>query len=468
MELKTRFKRLVQETRVNPYLSCEERQLTLQQLKRLLQKNAIELAQAVNDDFSHRAYQETLLLEIFPSINAIDYCLKNLKKWMKIRKKPVLWLFKPASAYVFPQSLGVVGVMVPWNYPLYLALVPLVYALAAGNRVMIKISELTPKTGEILARLVSQEGIEDSLITIVNGDVAVAKKFANLPFNHLLFTGSTAVGREIMATAAKNLTPVTLELGGKSPVIISNSVNPNYFSRLFMGKLYNAGQTCIAPDYLLVPKGWEPRIERFSKEFMARHYPNLESNPDYSCLISAKHKERLQAYLDDAREQNAQIIQIGKFGSQKQKMPFHLVLNVNNSMLLMQEEIFGPILPVISYESFDEAIDFINKRPKPLVIYYFGEDKQERKALELKTLSGALTINDTLTHIAIDALPFGGIGESGIGCYHGQEGFDRFSKLKPVFSQRRFAPITWFYPPYGKLIRYFLTWVAGIDLKEKK
>lgn len=468
MELKTLFKRLAQETRVNPYLSCEERQQTLQQLKQLLQKNAIELAQAVNEDFSHRAYQETLLLEIFPSINAIDYCLKNLKRWMKIRKKPVLWLFKPASAYVFPQPLGVIGVMVPWNYPLYLALVPLVYALAAGNRVMIKISEQTPKTGERLARLFNQEGIETSFVTIVNGDTEVAKKFANLPFNHLLFTGSTAVGREIMATAAKSLTPVTLELGGKSPVIISSSVNPNYFSRLFMGKLYNAGQTCIAPDYLLVPKGWEARIETFCKEFMAKHYPDLESNPDYSCLISAQHKERLQSYIDDAQDQNGHVIQIGKFESQKQKMPFYIVLNVKSSMLLMQEEIFGPILPVISYESFDEAVDFINERPKPLVIYYFGEDKQERKALEIKTLSGALTINDTLTHIAIDALPFGGIGESGIGHYHGQEGFERFSKLKPVFSQRRFAAITWFYPPYGKLIRYFLTWVAGMDLREKK
>lgn len=468
MELEAIFKRLTQETRAKPYLSFKERQQKLRLLKQVLQKNANELAQAVSDDFSHRAYQETLLLELFPSLNAIDYCLKNLKKWMKIRKKPVLWLFKPASAHVFPQPLGVIGVMVPWNYPLYLALVPLVYALAAGNRVMIKISEQTPKTGEILARLLSQGGIEETLVTIINGDVDVAKKFASLPFNHLLFTGSTAVGKEVMTAAAKNLTPVTLELGGKSPVFISASVNPDYFSRLFMGKFYNAGQTCIAPDYLLIPKGWEHRIEAFGKEFMAKHYPDLEKNPDYSCLISTKHKERLQAFIDDAREKNAQIIQIGDFKKQSQKMPFYLVLNVDNSMLLMQEEIFGPILPIVSYESLDAAIDFINERPKPLVIYYFGEDKQERKALEIKTLSGALTTNDTLTHVAIDALPFGGVGESGIGHYHGQEGFDRFSKLKPIFLQRRFAPITWFYPPYGKLVRYFLTWVAGMNLKEKK
>nr|WP_269570249.1 aldehyde dehydrogenase family protein [Legionella tunisiensis] len=241
---------------------------------------------------------------------------------MKIRKKPVLWLFKPASAYVFPQPLGVVGVMAPWNYPLYLALVPSVYALAAGNRVMIKISEQTPKTGETLVRLFDQEGIEDNLVTVINGDVEVAKKFANLPFNHLLFTGSTVVGREIMATAAKNLTPVTLELGGKSPAIISTSVNLNYFSRLLTGKFYNAGQTCIAPDYLLIPKGWGPRIEKFSKEFMEEHYPDFENNPDYSCLISVKHKERLEAFITDAREKMRKLSKLANLRVKIKKCHF--------------------------------------------------------------------------------------------------------------------------------------------------
>lgn len=468
MDLESLFAKMKQNVNDKPYLSINERRENLLILKRLLQKNANALADALHHDFSHRAQYETLFVEIFPTINAINYCLKNLRKWTKIRKRHVSWLFIPAYAYVSPQPLGVVGIIVPWNYPIFLSIIPLVYALASGNRVMVKISELTPKTGSLLESLMRTSGIKNTTVSIINGGADLAKEFASLPFNHLLFTGSTAVGKKVMKAASENLTPVTLELGGKSPAFISSSVNPHHFKRLFIGKLVNAGQTCIAPDFLLIPEGWESRIEGLFKEFIDSYYPNLIDNTNYTSIISDHHKERLQAMIDDARQKGANIIQFGEENAQERKMPFSLISNVNHSMRIMQEELFGPILPLMTYESLNEAIATINSMPNPLVIYYFGDNLEEKELLERETLSGALAINDTLTHIAIDDLPFGGVGQSGMGHYHGQEGFDCFSKLKPVFVQRRFSPITLFYPPYGKLMKWLLTWVGGIYLKEKK
>ncbi|MDI9818213.1 MULTISPECIES: coniferyl aldehyde dehydrogenase [unclassified Legionella] len=467
MELEAVFKQLKQDFSVNPNLSQDERRKNLLLLKQLLQENASDLARAVSSDFSYRPYYETYLLEIFIALNAINYCLKHLKKWMKKRKRQVAWLFKPAHAYLLPQSLGVTGIIVPWNYPLLLALEPLIYALAAGNVVMIKMSELTPQTGATLSGLIKNSPL-GRRVAIVNGDIEVSREFAGLPFAHLLFTGSTAVGKKIMEAAARNLTPVTLELGGKSPALVSKTINPNDFKRLFMGKLVNAGQTCIAPDYLLIPQGWEKRIENLLKDFIAHHYPQLPNNGDYCSVISDDHKERLEELIRDAREKGADIVQIGQEVEQGRKMPFFLLLNVNASMRVMQEEIFGPVFPVVAYDSFADAIDKINLLANPLVIYYFGDDRKEKEMLQKKTLSGALSINDTLTHVAIDDLPFGGVGASGMGHYHGQEGFDLFSKLKPVFVQKRLSPVTWFYPPHGKLVHYLLTWIAGIRLKEKK
>ncbi|KTC78235.1 aldehyde dehydrogenase family protein [Legionella brunensis] len=467
MELSLVFSQLKEQFSKHPYPSVKERRTSLLTLKKLLQNHAEDIAKAVNEDFSHRARYETLLLEVFPLINAINYCLKNLKKWTKPRERHVSWLFKPAFAYLLPQPLGVVGVVVPWNYPVLLALGPSIYALAAGDRVMIKNSELTPKTGEILGKLIKNSTLNNQIV-VVNGGVEVAEKFISLPFGHLLFTGSTKVGKLVMKGAAENLTPVTLELGGKSPAFISTTINENHFSRLFMGKIVNAGQTCIAPDYLLIPKGWEKRIENFVKDFINCHYPQLSVNQDYSSIISTAHQERLNAILHDACQKGASLVQIGQDEKENRKMPFYLLFNVNNTMKVMQEEIFGPLLPVISYSSLTHAIEKINSLPNPLVIYYFGNDRSEKEVLEKRTLSGALTINDTLTHIAIDSLPFGGVGQSGMGHYHGQEGFDIFSKLKPVFVQRRFTTVQWFYPPHGKLIKFLLGWVAGIKLKEKR
>lgn len=463
-EIDVLFAGLQQECSAQPYLPIHERRHNLQILKRILQVHANELADAVNQDFSHRAYYETVFMEIFPAIKAINYCLSHLKKWTKTRKRSVSWLFKPAKAYVFPQPLGIIGIMVPWNYPIYLAIVPLAYALAAGNRVMINMSELTPEIAKKLDLLIKSSTLKDNLVHIVQGGVDEAKHFASLAFGHLLFTGSTEVGKQVMRAASNNLTPVTLELGGKSPVIFSASANLSYIKRLLMGKLVNAGQTCIAPDYLLLHKSWEHQLEVSCNLFLTTHYPDLLSNSNYSSIISPQHLERLNALLEDAQQKGARIVPLVERRTMDRKMPFFLIFDVNLSMRVMQEEIFGPLLPVLLYDEFNQAVDIIRSRPAPLVIYYFGEEVEEKRLLQKETRSGALTINDTLTQIAVDDLPFGGLGLSGFGHYHGQEGFDNFSKLKPIFAQRRFAPVTWFYPPYGRLMRFFLNRVAGISV----
>lgn len=464
MDLNSPFNALHIEYQINPYPSLHDRKKILQTLRKGLQTQAYALAEAINKDFTHRSVDETLFLEIFPTIKAIGFCLKKTKQWMKKRHRNVSWLFIPASAYVMPQSLGVIGNLVPWNYPIYLALVPAIYALAAGNRVMIKMSELSPHTGMALQSIIHSLGLE-RFICIINGDVEVSKQFASLPFAHLMFTGSTAVGKLIMKAASENLTPVTLELGGKSPAILTSSMKPKYFNRLFMGKLLNAAQTCIAPDYLLIPAGWSNRIESEFKAFLDVHYPNLMSNNNYSSIISPSHKQRLLDLIEDARNKGARVVQFGEIEPDSNKMPVYLLFDVTHDMRVMQEEIFGPILPVLTYKTLIEAVEYINSRPNPLALYYFGEDRAEKHFIESRTLSGAFTVNETLMHIAIDDLPFGGVGHSGMGQYHGQEGFDTFSKLKPVMIQKRLSTVTWLYPPYGKLMRLFLSWIGGIKLK---
>jgi coniferyl-aldehyde dehydrogenase len=467
MDLSTAFEKLKKSFQTNPYPSISSRRENLLAIKRLLKDHAMDLVEAVNKDFSHRSDKETLFLEISPAINAIDYCLKNLGKWTKKRKRHVSWYLKPSVASVIAQPLGVVGIIVPWNYPIYLSVVPLAYAIVAGNQVMIKFSELTPLTGNAFDKLFKALPLSQS-VAVINGDIELAKEFAALPFGHLLFTGSTNVGKEVMATASKNLTPVTLELGGKSPAIVSTKVNINYLERLFMGKLFNAGQTCIAPDYLLFPASFEQQLEALFGEFIDSHYPELMDNVNYTSMISLQHKARLESLLNDAIEKGARVVQFGEFKENSRKFPVCLLFNVNKSMRIMQEEIFGPLLPIVTYNTFNETIDAINSMPNPLALYYFGDNKEEINLLQYHTLSGALTINDTIMHLAIDDLPFGGVGQSGLGQYHGYEGFLTFSKLKPLYEQRRISPISWFYPPYGKLIYYFLRYFAGIKFKENK
>ncbi len=466
MDLNAQFKSLQSEYKTNPYPSIIERKKLLKILKEGLQNDACDLAAAISKDFSSRSEDETLFLEVFPTIKAINFCLKKMKRWMRNRSRNVSWMFVPARAYVAPQPLGVVGIIVPWNYPLYLALVPAVYALAAGNRVMIKMSELSPNLARILSTIVSSLGLKH-FILIIEGDSEVAKEFSALPFGHLLFTGSTSVGKAVMLTASKNLTPVTLELGGKSPALVSASMNPKYFDRLFMGKLFNAGQTCIAPDYILIPHGWQAKVEEEFKRLQQIHYPDLKNNNHYSSIISEHHKQRLLDLIQDAKDKGARVLQLGELDPISRKIPVFLLFDVTKEMKVMQEEIFGPIVPVISYKSFHEAIEFINSFPNPLALYYLGENRQEIGYIKTQTLSGALTINDTLIQVAVDDLPFGGVGMSGMGQYHGQEGFDTFSKLKPVFIQSRLATFPLFYPPYGILMRKFLALVGGIKIRKK-
>ncbi|RUR19739.1 coniferyl aldehyde dehydrogenase [Legionella sp. km535] len=465
MDLNSQFKALEDEHQLNPYPSAQDRKKNLVAIKKALQSEAYAIAEAINKDFTHRAVEETLFLEIFPTINAINYCLKKMKRWMKKRRREVSWLLFPASAYTVPQPLGVIGNLVPWNYPLYLSIVPAVYALAAGNRVMIKMSELSNHTGLVLQSIVRSAGL-DHYVQIVTGDVEVSKQFSTLPFGHLMFTGSTAVGKLVMKSASDHLTPITLELGGKSPALLSSTMNKKYFNRLFMGKLFNSAQTCIAPDYLLVPEGWEGIVEEEFNKFIQKHYPDLMNNDNYSNIINDNHKLRLLDLVKDARAKGARVVEFGELKDSSNKLPVFLIFDVTSDMKIMQEEIFGPILPVLGYKTFRDAIAVINTLPNPLALYYFGEDTLEKKMVQTRTLSGALTINDTLMHIAVDDLPFGGVGSSGMGQYHGQEGFDAFSKLKPILVKGSFSPGVFLYPPYGALMRFFLAYIAGIKIRK--
>lgn len=432
-----------------PMPSEEDRVRWLDALRDVLATHQPALIEAISTDFGHRSADETLLAEIMPSLHGIRYACRHLRRWMKPSRRRVGLAFQPASARVVYQPLGVVGIIVPWNYPLYLAIGPLVGALAAGNRVMLKMSESTPATGQLLKMLLAQVFPEDQ-VAVVLGDVEVGRAFARLPFDHLLFTGATSVGRDVMRAAADNLTPVTLELGGKSPAIVSATVPlADAAERIAFGKCMNAGQTCVAPDYVLVPRA---RLEGFVsayREAVLRLYPRLADNPDYSAIINARQLKRLQDYLDDARAKGARVMPLFD-APQQRRMPHCLLLKVNEQMRVMQEEIFGPLLPIVPYGELDEALAYVNARPRPLALYYFGYDRGEQQRVLEGTHSGGVCLNDTLLHVAQDDLPFGGIGPSGMGHYHGHEGFLTFSKARAVFAKQRFNAARLIYPPYGK------------------
>ncbi len=350
------------------------------------------------------------------------------------------------------QPLGVVGIIVPWNYPLYLAIGPLIGALAAGNRVMLKMSESTPATGQLLKDLLAQVFTEDQ-VAVVLGEADVGIAFSRLPFDHLLFTGSTSIGRQVMRAAADNLTPVTLELGGKSPAIVSTSVPlEDAAERIAFGKTLNAGQTCVAPDYVLVPKDRLKGFVEAYRQVIQRFYPQLADNPDYTSIINPRQYARLQDYLDDAQARGARLLPLFEQG-QDRRMPHYLLLDVTDEMRVMQDEIFGPLLPVVPYDDLQQALAYVNARPRPLALYYFGYNKAEQQAVLENTHSGGVCLNDTLLHVAQDDLPFGGVGPSGMGHYHGHEGFLTFSKAKGVFVKQRFNAARMIYPPYGKALQ---------------
>ncbi len=432
--------------------SAEQRRAWLKALRELILGEKQALIEAVSRDFSNRAAEETLLAEIMPSLHGIDYASKRLGKWMKPSRRSVGLAFQPAAAKVVYQPLGVVGVIVPWNYPLYLAFGPLIGALAAGNRVMIKMSESTPATSQLVKELLARIFPED-MVAVVLGEAEVGQAFSRLPFDHLLFTGATSIGKHVMRAAAENLVPVTLELGGKSPAIVSADVPlADAAERIAFGKTMNAGQTCVAPDYVLVP---QDRLEGFVAAYRAavqRFYPKLENNPDYTAIINERQLGRLKGYIADAEAKGAQLVPLFP-GDQGRRLAHSLVLNVSDEMKLMQEEIFGPLLPIVPYQRLDEAFAYINDRPRPLALYYFGYDKGEQQRVLHETHSGGVCLNDTLLHVAQDDMPFGGVGPSGMGHYHGHEGFLTFSKAKGVLIKQRFNAARLIYPPYGTSIQ---------------
>nr|WP_286945261.1 coniferyl aldehyde dehydrogenase [Pseudomonas sp. UBA6718] len=438
--------------RANPMPSAEQRRAWLKALRELILGEKQALIEAVSRDFSNRAAEETLLAEIMPSLHGIDYASKHLGKWMKPSRRSVGLAFQPAAAKVVYQPLGVVGVIVPWNYPLYLAFGPLIGALAAGNRVMIKMSESTPATSQLVKDLLARVFPED-MVAVVLGEAEVGQAFSRLPFDHLLFTGATSIGKHVMRAAAENLVPVTLELGGKSPAIVSADVPlADAAERIAFGKTMNAGQTCVAPDYVLVP---QDRLEGFVAAYRAavqRFYPKLENNPDYTAIINERQLGRLKGYIADAEAKGAQLVPLFP-GDQGRRLAHSLVLNVSDEMKLMQEEIFGPLLPIVPYQRLDEAFAYINDRPRPLALYYFGYDKGEQQRVLHETHSGGVCLNDTLLHVAQDDMPFGGVGPSGMGHYHGHEGFLTFSKAKGVLIKQRFNAARLIYPPYGTAIQ---------------
>lgn len=456
--LANRFLRLKDATRNDPNPPRAVRDRRLRALDRLLLDHEEAIAEAVRRDFGHRPPAETRLLEIFPSHEAIRHARRHLGRWMRPQARPVSLWFQPGGAEVRYQPLGAVGIMVPWNYPVFLAAAPLAAALAAGNRALVKMSEVTPEISALFAELVRRYFDEDEL-SVVEGDVDVARQFSALPFDHLLFTGSTSVGRQVMRAAADNLTPVTLELGGKSPAIIgpglaSSGAFARAVERIIIGKCLNAGQTCIAPDYVLLPAGQEEAFITAAREVLASCYPDITRTADYSTIVDQRQYARLSGYLDEARAAGAKVVELMPgvaADPARRHLPPLALLETGAELRIMQEEIFGPLLPVLPYGDLAQAIRYVNERPRPLALYYFDTDRTQIERVLDETVSGGVTINDTILHIAQEELPFGGVGPSGMGCYHGFAGFETFSVRKAVFRQSRLSAIGLFKPPYRAL-----------------
>lgn len=441
--------------------SRERRGADLLKLKNGILARRQDFAAAIKADFGHRSIRETAIMEIMPTVQGIDYLRRNLRRWMRPRARRVAMHFRPGTAKVVLQPLGVVGIISPWNYPASLCLMPLATAIAAGNRAMLKPSEHTPKTAELIAALV-QELFAEEQVAVVTGGVDVGEAFAALAFDHLVFTGSTNVGRAVMRAASANLVPVTLELGGKSPAIVDRSYSPTRAARsIVYGKLSNAGQTCIAPDYALVHAS---NVEAFVAACDAATraaYPAGVADEAYSAIINQRHYDRLTGLIEDARRKGAKVLEIGaaSTAANARKLPPTLIIGATPDMAVMQEEIFGPILPVIAYETLDDAIACVNAKPRPLALYVFSDDRRTVRRVLDRTTSGNATVNDTLLHYAQDDLPFGGVGSSGMGAYHGEEGFRALSHAKGVFTQSRWNATGVLRAPHGALTDFVLSFL---------
>jgi coniferyl-aldehyde dehydrogenase len=441
----------------HPYPSHQERRANLDRLERLLVDNTTAIADAISADFGHRAVEETLMAELFTSVDGIRDTRKRLRKWMRPQRRHVSVLFATGSNRVIPQPKGVVGVVSPWNYPLFLTISPLTSILAAGNRAMVKMATNSQHLCRLLADKCRALFPEETL-AILPG--VRAQDFSTLPYDHLIFTGSADAGRTVMRSAAENLTPVTLELGGKSPTILCDDFDVDEAaSRILYAKFLNAGQTCLAPDYLFVPEGKRDAFVAAAKRIMPERYPDTDA-PSYTSVIDDKSYRRLRATLDDARQKGADVVPLvpgAGFNDQLRKIPPHLVLDVRDDMVIMQEEIFGPLLPVRTYRSLDEVIEYVTAKDRPLGFYVFTNDKAVEERLLYSTISGGVTINNCMLHVAQHDMPFGGTGASGLGHYHGHEGFLEFSKLRPVFTNPKLSLLHYFYPPYRPITRRLLS-----------
>jgi coniferyl-aldehyde dehydrogenase len=438
----------------DPFPSANARFERLARLEAMTAANADRIAAAAAADFGHRSAADTLLGDTLAAIAAIRHMRRHLRRWMRSRRVPTPLYLRPGRSRIVRQPLGVVGVISPWNYPYQLAVVPAAAALAAGNRVMLKPSELSAHSSALLSELVAANFARDEL-AVVPGDASIGRSFAALRFDHLLFTGSTAVGRDVAIAAARNLTPVTLELGGKSPAIFAPDARfDRYAPRLAFGKLFNAGQSCVAPDYVLVPNGAAGSFAESMQRAVRALYPSLGSNPDYTAIVSDRHFERLRALVADAGQRGATIVAINPAGEDlraaaRRFLPT-LVLGADDSMAVMREEIFGPILPVLTYEHPDDLLARLAARDRPLALYWFGRDRALLERVLRETWAGGVTVNDTLWHFASESLPFGGIGASGMGAYHGEHGFLTFSHQKAVFEQALLNAAPWLHPPFGR------------------
>lgn len=444
----------------HPLSSAHERIERLARLKRILLKYQDQFADAINKDYGNRSIGETKIGELLTCLEQIKYYSKHISKWMKPSKRRIALIHQPAKAWVEYQPLGVIGIIAPWNYPLLLSIGPLICALAAGNHAMIKVSSSSSHFGRVLERALS-EAFPQDLVAVVNGGGAISDAFCHLAFDKMIFTGSTAVGKTIMKAAAENLVPVILELGGKSPVLVHASMNiQDVAERIAAGKLWNAGQTCVAPDYMFLPKGkTEAFIEHF-KAYVNKMYPSFKDNQDYTAIINDKQYQRLQNYLKDAEEKGAKIIEIYKEKedlSTTRKVAPTLLTHVTQDMQIMQEEIFGPLLPILEYEQIDDVIDFINSRPRPLALYYFDFNRARANYVAQRTHSGHFGQNTVITHVAQDDLPFGGVGASGMGKYHGPEGFFSLSHERSVMSNPKLYSLKFILPPFNKPIHKLIS-----------
>jgi len=453
------FEKMRDLVRADNTTSLSDRIKYLKALRKAVMDNIEALKKVMDEDFDGRSPHETQMADIMPTITTIDYSIKNLRKWLKGEKKPTQIQFLPAKNRVEFHPKGVILIISPWNYPVSLSLLPMASAIAAGNRVILKPSECTPRTSELMVQIV-KSALPSDRVQVFTGGAELSASLTSLNFDHIVFTGSTRVGRMVMQSAANNLTPVTLELGGKSPAIVHDEYDLEMAaSRIARGKLFNAGQTCIAPDYVMIPANKTDEFVTLFKKAARRLYPKFVGNADYSSIVNQPQFERLNALLDDAQKKGARIISLdekNQRSSGNRKLHPHLVLDITDDMQIAEDEIFGPILIVVPYDNIEEASAYINQRPHPLSLYYFDNNKQRIQDFLSKTISGGAVVNDTILQFVQESLPFGGVGNSGMGVCHGYEGFKELSHAKSVFYQSKINGGSTIYPPYGKLLERIL------------